>query len=69
MAPDFAALRKEFPALEHWTHFDVARKAPLPKCVDKAMQAYMEDVHQRAGETAFAEEEVERAGVAFSSTR
>ncbi len=61
MAPDFVALRNEFPALEHWSHFDVARKAPLPRCVDKAMQAYMQDIHQRAGETAFSEEEVERA--------
>ncbi len=61
MSPDFATLRKEFPALELWTHFDIARKAPLPKCVDMGMQAYMHDVHQRAGETAFAEEEVERA--------
>jgi cysteine desulfurase/selenocysteine lyase len=61
MAPDFAALRNEFPALEHWSHFDIARKAPLPKCVDKAMQAYMEDIHRRAGETAFSEAEVEHA--------
>jgi selenocysteine lyase/cysteine desulfurase len=61
MAPDFAALRREFPTLEHWAHFDIARKAPLPRCVEESMQAYMKDVYERAGDTAFSMEETDRA--------
>jgi len=61
MPPDFAALRREFPTLEHWSHFDLARKAPLPRRVETSMQEYMQDVWENAGELAFSEEEVERA--------
>jgi cysteine desulfurase/selenocysteine lyase len=60
MPPDFAALRKQFPTLEHWAHFDIARKAPLPLCVEASMQSYMKDVYERAGETAFSMEETDR---------
>jgi len=61
MPADFAALRRQFPTLEHWAHFDIARKAPLPRCVEESMQAYMKDVHERAGDKAFSMEEIERA--------
>jgi selenocysteine lyase/cysteine desulfurase len=61
MSSDVIALRKQFPTLENWSHFDIARKAPLPKCVEEAMQTYMRDVWGQAGETAFSEREVERA--------
>jgi cysteine desulfurase/selenocysteine lyase len=61
MPPDFPALRQEFPATERWTHLDVARKAPLPRCAERAMHEFMRDVHERAGETAFSMEQVEEA--------
>jgi cysteine desulfurase/selenocysteine lyase len=61
MPPDFAALRKEFPTLEHWSHFDIARKAPLPRCVEESMASYMKDVWERAGELAFSMDETDRA--------
>jgi selenocysteine lyase/cysteine desulfurase len=61
MAPDFAALRNEFPSLETWSHFDIARKAPLPRCVEQSMAAYMNDIYETGGEVAFSEKEIEHA--------
>jgi selenocysteine lyase/cysteine desulfurase len=61
MSIDVTALRSHFPTLVKWIHFDIARKAPLPKCVDDAMQSYMRDVWEEAGQTAFSEREVDRA--------
>ena len=61
MPPDFAALRNEFPTLETWSHFDIARKAPLPRSVEQSMAAYMKDIYETGGETAFSMEETERA--------
>jgi len=66
MPPDFEALRQEFPTTERWAHFDVARKAPLPRCVEGAMHEFMRDVYERAGETAFSMEQVEQARVAVA---
>jgi len=60
MSIDVTAFRKQFPTLEKWVHFDIARKAPLPRCVDEAMQSYMQDVWEEAGKTAFSEHEVDR---------
>jgi cysteine desulfurase/selenocysteine lyase len=61
MPADFAALRREFPTTARWAHFDIARKAPLPRCVEAAMHEFMEDVYQTAGARSFSMEEVERA--------
>ena len=61
MPPDFAALRNEFPTLKTWSHFDIARKAPLPRCVERSMATYMKDIYETGGEVAFSEKETERA--------
>ena len=61
MPPDFAALRNEFPTLKTWSHFDIARKAPLPRSVEQSMAAYMKDIYETGGEVAFSEKETERA--------
>ncbi len=67
MRPDFAELRKQFPTTERWVHFDIARKAPLPRCVETAMQEFMRDVYEHAGEKAFSMDEVERAREAVAN--
>ena len=57
-APDWAALRREFPTLEHWTYLDVARKTPAPRCQERALQEYMRDVYEEAGAGAWAAPQV-----------
>jgi selenocysteine lyase/cysteine desulfurase len=51
--PDWAALRREFPTLAHWTYLDVARKTVAPRCQERAMQAYTRDVYENAGADAW----------------
>jgi cysteine desulfurase / selenocysteine lyase len=52
-APDWAALRGEFPTLAHWTYLDVARKTVAPRCQERAMQEYFLDVVENAGADAW----------------
>lgn len=52
-APDWTALRKEFPTLQHWTYLDSARKTIPPRCQEQAMQAYTRDVYENAGAEAW----------------
>lgn len=52
-APDWTALRKEFPTLQHWTYLDSARKTIPPRCQEEAMQAYTRDVYENAGAEAW----------------
>jgi cysteine desulfurase/selenocysteine lyase len=53
MKPDWTALRKEFPTLEHWTYLDVARKTIPPRCQERALQEYRTDVYENAGADAW----------------
>jgi len=56
--PNWSALRREFPTLEHWTYLDVARKTVPPRCQADAMQAYTRDVYEQAGAGAWAATQV-----------
>jgi cysteine desulfurase/selenocysteine lyase len=60
MAPDFDALRKQFPTLDNFVYLDTAAKAPLPRCAQEAMVSYMADMWERVGERSFSMEEIER---------
>ncbi len=51
--PDWAALRREFPTLAHWTYLDVARKTIPARCAEWAMQEYCRDVYDNAGADAW----------------
>ncbi|MBI4184895.1 MAG: aminotransferase class V-fold PLP-dependent enzyme [Proteobacteria bacterium] len=59
--PDWAALRREFPALERWTYFELANKAPLPRCVDAAIADYLRDTREEAGINAHSQAKVAEA--------
>ena len=60
------SIRREFPALEHWHHFDSARKTPLPAVALEAIASYVEDVHTTGGLTAYSERLVEQARQALA---
>jgi cysteine desulfurase / selenocysteine lyase len=47
--PDWTALRAEFPTLERWTYLDSARKTPLARCAERAMQEFTADIYENAG--------------------
>lgn len=65
-APDFAALRAEFPTTRHWIHLDAARKAPLPRCAEAAMQNFVRDVYAQGGVEAYSVARVEEARAAVA---
>lgn len=52
-APDWGALRDEFPTLESWTYIDVARKTVPPRCQEEALREYTRDVYENAGADAW----------------
>lgn len=52
-APDWKAIRSEFPTLANWTYLDVARKTAAPRCQERAMQEYCRDVYENAGADAW----------------
>jgi selenocysteine lyase/cysteine desulfurase len=52
-APDWNALRKEFPTLERWTYLDTARKTIAPRCQEQAMREYTQDIYENAGSDAW----------------
>ncbi len=58
--PDWQAIRREFPATEHYVYLDTARKAILPRLVEVAMRDWLADINERAGEAAFSMEQVEQ---------
>ena len=43
IAPDFTALRNEFPVTQHWTYLDLANKAPLPQCAQDAIPDFLRE--------------------------
>jgi len=53
MAPDWKAVREEFPTLRNWIYLDVARKTIPPRCQEWAMQEYCRDVYENAGADAW----------------
>ncbi len=53
LAPDWSALRREFPTLERWTYLDAARKTPLARCAERAMQEFTRDIYEDAGAEAW----------------
>lgn len=57
-APDWTALRREFPTLSQCTYLDVARKTIPPRCQEEAVQSYFRDVYDHAGADAWSAENV-----------
>ena len=66
VAPDWAEVRKEFPTTAKLTFLNSGMKVILPRCVAQAMQEWIDDVYDTAGETAFAMAEIERARAAVA---
>ena len=65
-APDWKALRREFPTLERWTYLDVARKTVPPRCQQRALEDYTRDVYENAGADAWSAENTGRARAALA---
>jgi cysteine desulfurase/selenocysteine lyase len=65
-APDWTAVRKEFPTTAKLTFLNSGMKVILPRCVAQAMQEWIDDVYDTAGETAFAMAEIEEARAAVA---
>ena len=47
------SLRAEFPTAERWTYLDCARKMIPPRCQERAVQSYFQDVYENAGADAW----------------
>ncbi len=63
-APDWEALRAEFPATEKFAYLDIGRKALLPRTVRTSMESWLDDVYDNIGKNAFdmeGQEETRRA--------
>jgi len=67
-APDWAGIRKQFPAAEKLTFLNSGMKALLPKRVGEAMQEWVADVYGTAGTTAFSMAEIEETRAAVGET-
>jgi len=65
-APDWKALRGEFPALAKWTYLDTARKSLPPRCQLQAMQDYWDDIEATAGAEAWSAGAVSETRVAMA---
>ncbi len=66
--PDWAAIRNQFPTTERLAFLNSGMKVILPKSVREAMQDWIGDVYETAGETAFAMAEVENTRAAVAET-
>src|SRR5262245_24230991 len=67
-APDWRAVRRQFPTTEKLTFLNSGMKMILPKQVAEAMQEWIGDVYATAGETAFAMAEIEKTRAAVAAT-
>ncbi len=67
-SPDWAALRKEFPTTENCVYLNIANKAILPRSVEAAMQSWMTDIYENAGEDAFSMTGIEETRDAVAAT-
>jgi len=65
-APDWKALRGEFPALAKWTYLDTARKSLPPRCQLQAMQDYWDAIEATAGAEAWSAGAVSETRVAMA---
>lgn len=66
--PDWAALRKLFPATDSHVYLDGANKGALPRCVEEATQDWLRMVYEEAGVGAFSMDEIERTREAVAAT-
>ena len=65
-APDWMAIRGEFPTLAGWTYLDCARKSVPPRVQEQAMRDYMRDVYENAGADAWSAANVARTRAALA---
>ncbi|MCB1546855.1 MAG: aminotransferase class V-fold PLP-dependent enzyme [Hyphomicrobiaceae bacterium] len=68
VAPDWQAVRREFPALDHLTYLNIAQKAAVPRKVEAAIAEWMADVHATGGATAFSMSPIEDTRRAVANT-
>jgi cysteine desulfurase / selenocysteine lyase len=66
--PDWATLRKLFPATNDFVYLDGANKGALPRCVEEATQDWLRIVYEEAGVGAFSMDEIERTREAVATT-
>ena len=52
-APDWDALRAQFPAASQFAYLDIGRKALLPLTVRTSMESWLDDVYENIGGNAF----------------
>lgn len=57
--PDWAALRREFPALERFAFVNIAQKAPVPRSTEAALRSWLDDTFETVGEAAFSMSAIE----------
>jgi len=67
-APDWAAIRKEFPTTEKFTYLNIANKAILPRAVEAAMGEWVADIYDNAGDNAFVMNIIEETRDAVATT-
>ena len=67
VAPDFAALRDEFPVTRNWTYLDLANKAPLPQCAQDAIPDFLREMNEHGGREAFSKLRVEEIRASLAS--
>lgn len=59
-APDWDALRREFPTTETHAYLALANKALLPRRVEAAMREWLSDIYENAGVDAFSMAPIEK---------
>ncbi len=57
--PDWDAIRRDFPTTEKYIYLDIARKAILPRQVENAFHAWINDIYDEAGMDAFSMANIE----------
>src|SRR5215510_2731775 len=67
-APDWCAVRKQFPTTDKLTFLNSGMKVILPRCVADAMHEWIDDVYDTAGELAFAMAEIEKTRTVVAET-
>ena len=67
IAPDFTALRNEFPVTQHWTYLDLANKAPLPQCAQDAIPDFLREMNELGVRGAFSKLRVEEIRSSLAS--
>lgn len=67
VAPDFAALRDEFPVTRGWTYLDLANKAPLPQCAQDAIPDFLREMNELGVREAFSKLRVEEIRASLAS--